>query len=219
MHRVSAKYAAIGAVPATDDCWVFSDDDGPVLDRIGGVWAQMDGIRKTLVYSAGSTSSVSIGVDINDSGWVSDSDGSTTVTGGSGTQVFPTEGGWTSDIMRTQFEEGVYDSCEIADEIATFPYEWNGGAYPATNSVPTATHCVYEPSGSTGEVQHDIAMTWSDGISHPELGINLGSTTGYNTSTSISYYYTENGYFCGTNAAPEAGAHDLTGALTSAGTT
>jgi hypothetical protein len=203
LHRVSKSDASVGVVPATDDCWVLTTDDGPVLDRIDGVWGEMDGVRKYLSYTAGSTSTVGIAEDADGSGWVSGNNGTTTVVSGSMTQPFPEKPDYTSVIWRSEFEEGTFDSCEISADIASFPYGWNGGAYAETNSPPSATHCVYEPATSDPQVGSTAAMTWSDGISlGSPINVSLSSVTGYTSTTAVTYSYTVNGYFCGTRNYP-----------------
>ena len=90
--------------------------------------------------------------------------GYTSVTAGQGSQPFPTLSDWNSAIWESQFEEGFFATCQISDEGATFPYQWNGGTVKDPNSAPAATHCVPELATASPTLDNQGAMTWTDGI-------------------------------------------------------
>jgi hypothetical protein len=49
----------------------------------------------------------------------------------------------------------IFETCEISSEIATFPYEWDGGAVAVASAAPTATCWACSPdTRRTAQKEH-----------------------------------------------------------------
>jgi hypothetical protein len=208
MGRLSKHDAALSPSVMGGDCWVLAPygDLGPVKARIEGLWSTISGVHKFLSYSEDATSSVSIGVSVNDGPWVSGQNGQngqTSVSDMAGGQDFPEVTGKTSRVGETEMEEGFFETCQVSTEYATFPYAVDGGTYYVKSSPPKATHCVQELRGSTLRMNKTEAYTFSDGITlGSTFGISLAATTGYSHEADIKYAYTAYGWACGTKSHP-----------------
>jgi hypothetical protein len=205
MNRLSKHDAALSPSVMTGDCWVLAPngDLGPVKARLEGLWSTISGVHKYLSYSEDATSSISIGVSVNDGPWVSGQNGQTSVSDTAGGQDFPEVTGKTSRVGETLMEEGFFETCEISTEYATFPYEVDGGTYYVKSAPPKATRCVQELKGSTLRMNKTESYTFSDGITlGSTFGISLAATTGYTHEADIKYVYTAYGWACGTKSYP-----------------
>jgi hypothetical protein len=205
MERLSKHDAAISPATMDGDCWVLAPngDLGPVKAKLEGLWSTISGVHKYLSYTDDATSSVSIGVSVDDGPWVSGQDGNTSVTETGGGQDFPEVTGKTSRIGETEMEEGFFETCEISTEYATFPYAVDGGTYYLKSNPPKATHCVHELKGSTLRMKKTESYTFSDGINlGSTFGISLAATTGYSQEAEIKYVYSATAWACGTKSYP-----------------
>ncbi len=206
MDRLSKHDARISPSVMGSDCWVLADpggDLGPVKAKVEGLWSTIKGVHKSLSYDTDATSSVSIGVSIDDGPWVSGKDGHTSVTETGGGQDFPEVTGKTSVFGETKMEEGFFKTCEISVEVATFPYAVDGGTYYVKTKPPKATHCVQELKGAKLRMNKTESYTFTQGIDlGSTFGINLAATTGYSKQARVTYAYTANGFACGTNGYP-----------------
>ena len=206
MDRLSKHDARISPSVMGSDCWVLADpggDLGPVKAKVEGLWSTIKGVHKSLSYDTDATSSVSIGVSIDDGPWVSGKDGHTSVMETGGGQDFPEVTGKTSVFGETKMEEGFFKTCEISVEVATFPYAVDGGTYYVKTKPPKATHCVQELKGARLRMNKTESYTFTQGIDlGSTFGINLAATTGYSKQAMVIYAYTAKGFACGTNGYP-----------------
>lgn len=226
LHRLTGKDAAVSDVAASDGCWALETDEGPAWGHIDSVFGIMDGVRKWVTYYSGSTSTVGIALSIDGAPWVNGEAGTTSVTGGAGSDQFPTASGWTDYTYETEFEEGVFESCELSGDAATFPYAWDGGGQGINVGVPAAHYCVYYSAGNEPSQTSTQAFTFSDGIDLTptidgyNFGLDLSNVTGWSTDVTLTYQYTTDGWMCGVNNYPERGddtPKNIVAAPTSAG--
>jgi len=201
MHPLSTPAAA---APASSGCWVLAPngDLGPVWTKLEGLWSTISGVKKYLSYTVGSSSSVSIAVEVNYK-WVSGQDGNNTVTSTTGGEDYPMLRGTKSRVGKTEMEEGLFNSCEISGQDATFPYAVDGGTGWIKSKPPKARYCVPQLAGSDIHMEKTQSFTFADGINlEATFGISLSATTGYSKEAAIKYTYTANGYACGTHSYP-----------------
>jgi hypothetical protein len=129
--------------------------------------------------------------------------GNTTVTNTTGTQRFPELTGKTSRVGQTEMEEGIFQTCQISTEIATFPYDVDGGDHWLNQRLPVARYCVPELANGGISKTRTQAWTFGTGINlQATFGISLSTLTGYSTEAAIKYDYSRNGWACGTHAYP-----------------
>lgn len=205
MYKLNRHDAAIAPSILGSGCWVLAPggDLGPVNVKLEGLWSTIKGVTKYLTYTTDASSSVSIGVEVNDGPWVSGHDGNTSVTETGGGQDFPPLSGTTNRVGETQMEEGFFDTCEISTEYGTFPYAVNGGTIYIKRNPPKATACVPELAKSNLHMWKTESYTFGDGIVlGGTFGIDLSATTGYTHQAEVTIHYTKNGYACGTNGKP-----------------
>lgn len=207
MYKLGKHDAAIPASAMIAGCWVLAPggDLGPVNAAVDGLWSTIKGVSKTLGYTVDASSSISIGVSISDGPWVSGHDGTTSVSNTSGGEDYRPVPGRESKVGDTQMEEGLFNTCQISAEVATFPYQVNGGAWYVKTTVPDATHCVFQQSGSTLHMDRTKATTFGDGITlGGTFGIDLAATTGFSHEAYVKYHYSAKGYACGVKGKPLA---------------
>jgi hypothetical protein len=135
--------AASVRTPDSGDCGVRTGDLGQVVGKVGGEW-QKDAtvgptsVAKNFSYSTGTstTTDVAINTSISHPNWsASASNGTEVVHNDSATQGFPVVN--LSRLAETDMEEGLFATCQISGESATFPYQVNGGAI--NRSAPRRT--------------------------------------------------------------------------------
>jgi hypothetical protein len=203
MHRLSKPDASVSPSPAGSGCWLLSQDLGPKWATLEGLWSTIASVHKSLTYSDGATSSVSIGISVTDGKWTTANTGTTSVTNTGGSQDFPEVTGKTSRLGQTEMEEGLFLTCQISDEAGTFPYAVDGGTRYVQSIPPKATKCVHELKGSTIHMTRTQSYTFSSGIDlQATFGISLSTLTGYTTEAAVAYRYTASGYACGTKNYP-----------------
>lgn len=182
-------------------------------------------MAKEFSYSTGSgtTTDVAINTNISHPNWsASASNGTETVHNDSATQGFPTVN--LSRYAETDMEEGLFTTCQISGESATFPYQVNGGTIQPLSTAPRATHCVPESHNAYITKSSTTAFTFADGLdlSVFGIGVSLSSVTGYSTDATEKYTWNNQGGWgfgahnapLGTNLGPGA----ITAAPTSSGT-
>jgi hypothetical protein len=203
MHKLSKRGASVSPSAAADGCWLLAADDGPVWVTLQGMWSTIPKVSKTMSYTTDATSSVSIGVSVNDGPWVSGTDGTTSVTDTGGGEDYPEVSGKTSRDGQTEMEEGFFVSCEISTDSATFPYAVDGGARLVKATPQKARHCVPQENGTTIHLSRTRSYTFGDGINlGSTFGIDLSAVSGYSRETEVKYKYGMNAFACGTHNYP-----------------
>lgn len=218
MLRLTRAAESMPDTAASDGCWVLIPgvgDLGGVLANLEGLWSTIKGVSKKLSYTTDATTGTGMGLS-SDYGndWTADNANAdeNSVTDTVGTQRFPALHGRESKVGQTQVEEGLFETCEISADEATFPYAVNGGDYWLGTKVPKATHCVQELPGGGIDMNKTQSYTFSEGINLGAFGfgIKLSSLTGYSHTASISYNFNVKGYACGVSAKPLRGtAHGV----------
>jgi hypothetical protein len=231
VHWVGPKSTAASAItPDSGDCWVRTGDLGQVVGKVGGEWQKgatvgTTSVAKEFSYSTGTstTTDVAINTNISQPNWsASSSNGTEVVHNDSATQGFPTVN--LSRLAETNMEEGLFSTCQISGESATFPYQVNGGTIQPLSTAPHATHCVPESHNAYITKSTTTAFTFSDGVdlSVIGIGVSLSSVTGYSTDATEKYTWNNQaGWGCGAKNAPlgtNPGPGALTAAPTSSGT-
>jgi hypothetical protein len=231
VHWVGPKSTAASVItPDSSNCWVRTGDLGQVVGRVGGEWQKgatvgTTSVAKEFSYTSGTstTTGVAINTNISQPNWsASSSNGTEVVHNDSSTQGFPTVN--LSRYAETDMEEGLFSTCQISGEEATFPYQVNGGVIQPLSTAPRATHCVVEPHDAYIIKSSTTAFTFSDGVdlSVIGIGVSLSSVTGYSTDATEKYTWNnQGGWGCGAHNAPlgtSPGPGAITAAPTSSGT-
>ena len=180
-------------------------------------------VLRRVALAAITTTDVAINTSISHPNWsASASNGTETVHNASATQGSPTVN--LSRLAETDMEEGLFSTCQISGESATFPYQVNGGTIQPLSTPPRATHCVHENHGAFITKSSTTAFTFAAGVdlSVIGIGVSLSSVTGYSTDATEKYTWNNQaGYGCGAKNAPlgtNPGPGAITAAPTSSGT-
>jgi hypothetical protein len=182
-----------------------------VVGKVGGEWQTgavvgTTSVAKEFSYSTGSstTTDVAINTNVTHPNWsASSSNGTETVHNASATQGFPTVN--LSRLAETDMEEGLWATCQISGEAATFPYQVNGGTIQPFSTPPRATHCVIENHDAFIKKSTTTAFTFAAGldVSVIGIGVDLSSVTGYSTDATEQYTWNnQSGWGCGARNAP-----------------
>jgi hypothetical protein len=190
-----------------DGCWVLASDLGQTWAKVGGLYSTIQPVTKKLSWSEGSTTGTSILLSTNGGDYKpSGNTGSNSVSNETGTQGFPNSTGNVSYYGQTEFEVGVFNTCQVSADVSAFPYAVNGGAKEIKVTPPSATWCDYQQGGPNDKViiKTTQAITYAEGVGLTALGFgfNLSSSTGYTTSTQSEADYAEQGYSCGVTNYP-----------------
>ncbi len=203
MHKLSTSHASVSSSAATSGCWVLNTDDGQKWTTLEGLWSTISGVRKFLTYSTNASSSVSIAISTTDGNWTTANTGTTKVTLTGGSQSFPEITGKTSRLGQTEMEVGLFNTCQVSAEVATFPFAVNGGTKYVKSAPPKAKFCVAELKNSKLIMNRTQSVTFADGINlKAAIGLNLSTLTGYTKVATIKYVYTADGFACGIKGAP-----------------
>jgi len=181
---------------------VFVRSFGDRLTTVGGVWSHVPGVSVKFAYTVGQRSSLGVGVKGITGPW--SASGTFSIEGGeSSTTGFPRVSGVEGTHFRTNFAYGLYNvSCGGQQ---TQPTSFSSGTREPHSATPNATHCVVFIAGSTFIKSSSSAYTFGAGVemSGP-IGIDLSAHTGYSTSASLTFTFTQTRDLCGTNGKPGA---------------
>jgi hypothetical protein len=160
-------------------------------------------------------------VSVNDGPWASGTAGNTTFTQTGGGTSFPDLKASTAPGARRRWKmkEGRLRHLRDLDGSRDLPYAVDGGGQWIGNSPPSASYCVPYLSGSEINMNRTQAFTFSDGLDLQDtFGISLATKTGYSSTASIQYDYSQNGDACGTANYPlRDTAHGVVADATSTG--
>jgi hypothetical protein len=70
------------------------------------------------------------------------------------------------------------------------------------SSAPTAGQCAVYLKGGSFATKKEKAVTWSDGLSVPGLGLKVSMQTGYDQSAEVHYKFAANRHVCGQGVGP-----------------
>jgi hypothetical protein len=181
---------------------------GSRLVTVGGLYSLMVDGKMQETYSAGSASTLGVGISISgDIGSFSE-EGTFTQTS-SDAEKFPKLVGKIVN-EQTPYTYGEYSVCGLITQVQ--PEEWETGKHTVSVKPPPVDKCGRN-FGSGGVFTRDsgTAGTFKAGVDlKKEIGISLSAKSGYDKNVSIKYTFpSEGGYLCGSNNVPSVAAWDL----------
>ena len=175
---------------------------------VGGLYSLMIDGKMKETYSAGSNTTIGVGISVEgDNGGFSL--GGTSTQTSSGSEGFPT---LTGKIVneQTPYTFGEYEVCLIhqvqSEAWATGRHEQN------VKPPPLNGQCGFNfGPGGTFTRSSGTAGTFSAGVDLKKvIGIDLSAQSGYNQNVSIKYTFpSEGGFLCGTNNFPSVASFDI----------
>ncbi len=156
------------------------------------------GVAQQFTYENGQSSSLGIGVS-TPSGY--SASGTYAISAG-GVTPFPSEGGDSGWRYKSAFIYGEYDNgCKVWVQ----PYTYAGGSQLDTEAIPSANYCLSYLAHTSPGFNSNTAVTFSLGITIPEVGFTATAQTGWDHSASITYTTgAQNHDICGQAYYPDA---------------
>jgi hypothetical protein len=212
IHMMALPMSAVPPVPRSGPgpiCKPVSTklkEFGDTWVNVGGLYSLMVDGKMKMTYTAGSNTTLGVGISIpGDFG--SFSAGGTFTRTSSGTEQFPAEVGKIVN-EETPYTYGEYELCGITQ---VQPEGWVTGSRTVKVVPPPTEKCSKAFHG--GEIftrDTGTAGTFMAGVDlEKEIGISLSAQSGYNKNVSITYTFpSEGGFLCGTNNVPSTAAWD-----------
>jgi hypothetical protein len=182
---------------------------GPRSVTVGGLYSFVSDAKMKMTYTAGSTTTMGVGISIpGDFG--SFSAGGTFTETSSGKEGFPTEQGQADVNMQTQYTYGEYHVCFMSQ---VQPEVWVTGDREVNVQPP-----VTDPPDKCGHYHNNGFLTRTTGTAGTfkagvnlkgVIGINLSAQSGYTKNVSITWTFPSGGYLCGTNGYPSVAAFNV----------
>jgi hypothetical protein len=179
--------------------------------RLGAEWAKLGamdgrytGYRMNFTYSAGQSSSFSIGVSSSAAGGFSASGTYSTSTSSSwnyGHQISPAGNYYQTEVIPEEYR-WVYPCTGGVDFYQTNVIEIAGGGRTQTFTPPNVGNCFSYQQGITFTKDTTTAYTISIGVNEKEIGFEASAQTGYDSQASVTYTFTKDGWLCGLNGPP-----------------
>jgi hypothetical protein len=175
---------------------------------VGGLYSlTVDGkMRET--YTAGSETTIGIGISVGLPGGVGAFTAEGTFTqSSSGKEPFPTVVGKIVN-EQTPYTFGEYALCGM---VQVQPQVWVTGSRTVKATSPLLDKCSirYHP-GQTFTRSSGSAGTFEAGVDlKKEIGISLSAKSGYNKDVSIKYTFPSGGFLCGSDNYPSVAAWDI----------
>jgi hypothetical protein len=211
--RLSATHWVTSASIEPDHCtgWLYRSSYGPEWDVVGQTYVTFSGITQSFIYHEGQSSTLGIG--ISDTNKYGSFDGNGTASESSTTsESYPTTGqdGWyyESEFVYSNYE----DECTQGDRWMARVTGYAGGAQSQfASSAPSTPYCVKQEAGSTFTKDTTAAVTWTNGLTIPVIGLSVSSQTGYSSGAAISFHYTATHRMCGAGGYPGETPYQLVG--------
>jgi hypothetical protein len=172
---------------------------------LGGEWSRLDSVYMYFTYSQQSSSTLGAGLDpLTGGGW--QGSGTYSITAGS-SQNWPIENKADGYNRKSNFTYTEYRESCVGD--TTHVTNWDGSNGTKKVGFLPAHNCEYEaatPGQPTVTLNNTTAWTYSSGVSiADDIGINLSAQTGYTTTASEQYWFTDtkhHRYLCGRTGPP-----------------
>jgi hypothetical protein len=211
--RLSTSHWKANASNAPDHCtgWLYRTSYGPEWDIVGQTYVNYSGITQGFTYHAGQSSTLGVGISSTNKSGSFTGDG-TTSESSSTAETYPTRGP-AYVYYQTEFVYANYeDECTQGNQWEARSDGYAGGAQSAfTSKPPVANYCVNQEAGSTFTKSTTTAVTWTNGLSIPVIGLSLSSHTGYDSGASLTFHFTGNHRMCGTGGYPGGTPYQLDG--------
>jgi hypothetical protein len=134
------------AVPHLPICTEFvkTHEYGPKLVTVGGLYSLLFPAKMSMTYTAGSSTTIGVGVSFDGEFSSFNAEGTFTETA-SAKVLFPPEVNETTDNMQTNYTFGQYNLCGLLHEVV--PEKFATGDNEVSLFPPGATHCIhYNPN-------------------------------------------------------------------------
>jgi hypothetical protein len=212
IRMLALPKSALPAVPhpALPACGLLSrkiKDFGNKLVEVGGLYSLMIDGKMQETYSAGSESTLGIGVSVDlpdDAG--SFGEEGTFTESSAGAEKFPALVGKIVN-EQTAYDYGEYNICGVMHQIQ--PEHWVTGRATVNVKPPSIDKCGIN-MGRGGTITRDTGMAGTFKAGADVMGVSLSAQSGYNKNVSIKYTAPQEGaYLCGSNNDPLQAAWDL----------
>lgn len=198
-------------VPARTDRWCYSIERATYDNQTVGLNEVYTGPSASGQYQYTSSASSDLGVGFSVNGnYGSFSQSGTASASSAYTITYPNWGAdssyyhlttWQYKNYEVYFYDGV--QCGFAGyEVRPSAFQ-GSGMYYGLGTPPTADYCAsYSPNIGVEKVT-SATQTWSNGVDlQGVLGVSLSSKTGWFSQSKISFYFSQSGRLCGTDAYP-----------------
>lgn len=177
---------------------------GPTMVDVGGLYSLMIDGKMKETYTAGSNTTLGVGISISGDIGSFSAEGTFTQTS-SGADKFPAVVGKIVN-EQTPYTYGEYNVCGVLHQVQ--PEVWVTGGRTVNVTSPLPDKCGHFRPGEVYTRMTGTAGTFTVGVDlKKEIGINLSAQSGYNNNVSITYTFpSEGGFLCGSNNYPSASA-------------
>jgi hypothetical protein len=213
IRMMAIPKSALPAVPhfGVPLCGVTSrkiKEFGLEMVDVGGLYSLMSDGKMKETYSAGSATTLGVGISLPEDFGSFGEEGTFTETS-SGAETFPALVGKIVN-EQTPYDYGEYTICGLMQQVQ--PEGWATGRHTVKVKPPLLDKCgINLGPGGTFTRNTGTAGTFKAGVDlEKEIGISLSAESGYNKDVSVKYAFPhEGGYMCGSNGYPTHSAWDL----------
>jgi len=209
IRMLAVPKSALPAVPRGGP-GPFCKPSSTKLKEFGNTWVDVGGLYSLMVdgkmqekYTAGSDTTLGVGISVPGSFGSFSAEGTFTQSS-SGTEPFPTVVGKVVN-EQTPYTYGEYALCGI---VQVQPEIWVIGNRTVKATSPLVDKCsTHLRPGQTYTRKSGTAGTFTAGVDlKKEIGISLSAQSGYNKDVSIKYTLPSGGFLCGNNNYASASA-------------
>jgi hypothetical protein len=184
----------VGFLPCGGGSW--SSPYGPYQVKIGDATADQIA-NPTFTYARGTSTATTLGVAVNS--------GSSWSASGTSSSAAGTSAGFTATAIQTDrmFAQWRYHTYYGCGAQWAYPYDYVARGDTVSIAHPTYSYCggLYK-AGDIYRANSYSNGTYSAGLS--VYGVSLSSQAGWNSSMTLTFNFTGNGYVCGNTSAREA---------------
>lgn len=204
--RRTGEYPAITSTPSAHCGVFFKRNLGPHWDTVGQTYVATQNVTQGFTYHQGQSSTLGIGISATGKKGTF-SAGGTSSESSNTSETFPARG-HAYVLYQTEFTYGEYE--KVCASPGSRQVSWiaratgyAGGAKSVLQAgPPNSPFCVSQEAGSTFTKNTTRAVTWSNGLSIPVLGLSVSSQTGYDSGASVTFHFGRTHRLCGTGGFP-----------------